>query len=48
MCEINNFKPMFHYLLDGFLGKNDPGAITDNVISFLIDNDIYNFNDKLI
>ena len=46
MDILNYYKPMFHYLLDGFLGKNDPGAITNDVIHFLYDANIYNFNTK--
>ena len=43
MHILDYYKPMFHYLLDGFLGKNDPGAIIDNVTAFLYDYNIYNF-----
>ena len=46
MHILDYYKPMFHYLLDGFLGKNDPGAIIENVIYFLNESNIYNFNEK--
>ena len=44
MSVLDYWKPMFHYFLDGFLGKNDPGALIDNVIRFLNVNNIYKFN----
>jgi len=48
MDILNYYKPMFHYLLDGFLGKNDPGAITNNVIDFLSHAGIYEFTKKTL
>jgi hypothetical protein len=36
-------KPLFHYFLSGFLGKDDPGSYTHTVIEFLELNNLYNF-----